>query len=661
MSAQPAVAAVGSPPTPRDPAGDSGRDAARGPEPGYGERADLATGRRMAQQLTREYGTTYYWGTAFLPPHRREDVYAIYALCRLADDIVDEPDGPDLIALAVPAGAQPQERLAAFVERFYAAWDQGWDEHPLMQVIVATLHRLELPRDCFERFFGAMTLDLTRTSWASWEDLRDGYMEGSAAVIGEMMLPVLEPTTPAAKAPARALGLAFQLTNFIRDVGEDLDRGRVYLPADELAAHGADPWQRRVTPQWRTFLAAQIARNRELYREAEAGLPMLPAASARCVGAALAMYSTILTRIERADYQVFSGRVRVRPAAKTALAARVLATGRGATAAAYAPRVPLRRVPQPPPAAIGSTWRQAAVPRIDRALRLAEAKNPGGWYVVGASSDLPAEASLVRTVAGREVALWRSADGRLRAGPGACPHMGARLDGCDVLGEDVVCRWHGLRLPGEWPGSWPLLRAHDDGVLLWVRLGSPEGAPPEEPLELPVPPARPTPDRALAAVYAQAARCEPQDIIANRLDPWHGGWYHPYAFSNLEVDEHASTDECLVTDVTFRLDRTWGVPVRAEFTCPDARSIVMTIVAGEGTGSVVETHATPVGRDATGLPLTVVTEATVACSDRAGFRVARGLAPLVRPLVRRTQGRLWVDDVAYAERRYLVRTGRIGP
>jgi hypothetical protein len=234
--------------------------------------------------------------------------------------------------------------------------------------------------------------------------------------------------------------------------------------------------------------------------------------------------------------------------------------------------------------------------------------------------------------------------------------MGASLARCAVLGEDVVCRWHGLRLPGEWPGAWPLLPAYDDGVLMWIRLEQPG----ETPTERPVLPARPDPQRALAAVYTHAARCEPQDILANRLDPWHGAWFHPYAFSHLEVDEHASTDECLVTDVTFRLDRTWGVPVRAEFTCPDARTIVMTIVAGEGAGSVVETHATPMGPDASGLPRTVMTEATVACSDRTGFRVARGVAPLVSPLVRRTQGRLWVDDIAYAERRYLVRTGRIG-
>lgn len=256
---------------------------------------------------------------------------------------------------------------------------------------------------------------------------------------------------------------------------------------------------------------------------------------------------------------------------------------------AVAERIPLRRVPRPHPADMAGTWRKAAVPRIERALLSAHSRDPGGWHVVGQSADLPARTSVVRTVAGREIALWRTADGRVLAGPGACPHMGARLDGCDVVGSDLMCRWHGLRLPSGWPGRWDTTPALDDGLLLWVRLDVPG----EHPTDAPRLPTRPDAARSLAAVYARAGRCETQDIIANRLDPWHGAWLHPYAFSHLEVDEDASTIDCLVTDVTFRLDRTWGVPVQAHFTCPDARTIVMTIVDGEGAGSVVETHATP--------------------------------------------------------------------
>lgn len=675
---------------------------------------DLARGEQRCRDLTRAYGTTYYWGTLFLPPEQRRDVYGVYALCRLADDIVDEPDADHLAELDLPSGAEPAQRLDAFAQRFYAVWESGRDPNPTLRAIGDTVRRLELPRDCFERFFGAMSLDLVRTSWASWPELRDVYMEGSAAVIGEMMLPVLRPLTPEARDPARALGLAFQLTNFIRDVGEDLDRGRVYLPADDLARHGADPWLRRVTPQWREFLAGQIARNRELYAQAEPGVAMLPPASARCVAAALRMYSAILTRIERADYDVFSARRRVSATDKSAMAAVALVTGRARTAppalraadgstnglagsgaglsagfsagtaagtasrsasrsaseskeppvpsrrdrvsAELAHRIPLRRVPQPPPEVIRSTWRQAAIPRIEKALAASQARDPGGWYVAGASTDL-GDTSIVRTIAGREVALWRAQNGTVFAGPGACPHMGARLERCDVSGTDLMCRWHGLRLPSQWPGAWRTLPAHDDGVLLWVRLETAS----ERPSDAPALPVRPDPAVSLASVFARSARCEPQDVIANRLDPWHGAWFHPYAFSHLVVDDDASTDERLVLDVTYRLNHTWGVPVRAEFTCPDARTIVMHITDGEGTGSVVETHATPLGTDAAGHPVTVMTEATIATSHRPGFAVARAFAPVIRPLMVRTQAQLWVDDLEYAQRRYLVRTGQVRP
>lgn len=294
----------------------------------------LDAGYRLARDITRANGTTYFWGTLFLPRARRRDVYGTYALCRLADDIVDEPAAAANHGLgtALGDGADPAERLAAFVAHFYTCLERGGADDPLFAAITDTALRLDLDRSVYERFFGAMELDLTRTSWATWTQLRDEYMEGSAAVIGEMMLPVLRPASaPDALGPARSLGLAFQLTNFIRDVGEDLDRGRVYLPADELAAHGADPWLRRVTPQWRAFLAAQIERNRALFREAEAGIAHLPASSARCVGSALVMYSRILRHVEGADYDVFSTRHRVPPLAKAALATKVVVTGRART------------------------------------------------------------------------------------------------------------------------------------------------------------------------------------------------------------------------------------------------------------------------------------------------------------------------------------------
>lgn len=297
------------------------------------------------------------------------------------------------------------------------------------------------------------------------------------------------------------------------------------------------------------------------------------------------------------------------------------------------------------------TWQQARPARIARALQTAQAQNSGGWFVAGASGDVGRRASITRTIAGREVVFWRNRDGVLVAGPGACPHLGALLDKCAVSDGTLYCRWHGLALTEQGDRTWSPYRAFDDGVLIWVGLPVPDEPATDRPSLTPRTPLV----ESVSAVMTERGVCEPQDVIANRLDPWHGAWFHPYSFSHLVVDDSASDDTTLTVDVTFRLSRTWGVPVRAEFSCPDARTIVMRIVRGEGEGSVVETHATPLGVDEQGRPLTMVTEATIAHSDRPGFQLARWTAPLLRPGIRRTARRLWVDDLLYAERRYELR------
>lgn len=314
-------------------------------------------------------------------------------------------------------------------------------------------------------------------------------------------------------------------------------------------------------------------------------------------------------------------------------------------------RIPIRRVPQPREDRLPSTWRLAKPGRIAAALAVSQQQNSGGWFVAGASSDVRRKESVARTIGGREVVFWRNATGGLVAGPGACPHLGALLDRCPVMDGTMYCRWHGLALTEQGDRTWSPYRAYDDGVLIWVGLPTEGETPTDRPALAPRPPA----DASVATVITEPGICEPQDVIANRLDPWHGSWFHPYAFSHLVVDDEASDEQHLVVDVTFRLSRTWGVPVRAEFSCPDTRTIVMRIVEGEGTASVVETHATPMGVDAEGRPLTMITEATIAYSDRPGFRAATWLSPLLRPAIARTAKKLWVDDLAYAERRYELR------
>lgn len=318
------------------------------------------------------------------------------------------------------------------------------------------------------------------------------------------------------------------------------------------------------------------------------------------------------------------------------------------------PEIPFRRLPlERVPAA---TWRQAQPRRIQAALAASQQRDPGGWFVAGSSAEL-GTTSVVRRINGREVALWRGADGTLSAGPGACPHLGAELSGCAVAGDQLLCRWHGMALPRDARGAWKVFPSHDDGVLVWVHLPT-EG---EVPRLRPEIPPRPDPERSIAAVIRVTGICEPQDIIANRLDPWHGAWFHPQTFSHLTVDDARSDDDELVLDVAFRLGKTFAVPVVARFTTPDARTIIMEIIEGEGAGSVVETHATPTFVDSEGRQHTMMTEATIAYSDRPGFASARRLSGVLGPFIRRTARQLWVDDMEYAERRYALRQSAGSP
>jgi Domain of unknown function (DUF5914)/Rieske [2Fe-2S] domain len=304
------------------------------------------------------------------------------------------------------------------------------------------------------------------------------------------------------------------------------------------------------------------------------------------------------------------------------------------------------------------TYRDAAPAVIDAALRRSQRRPSGNWYVFAASEAVKSR-PYGTSVAGRELVAWRGEDGALHVGPGACPHLGADLAKGTVDCGTLICPWHGLRLGGGREFGWRPYPSHDDGVLAWVRLDSIGG---EDPTEKPILPARPGGEH-MHAVTRLVGTCEPRDIIANRMDPWHGSWFHPYSFTRLEVLTSPPADDDLPEEldrflvaVTFRIGRL-GVPVVAEFTSPEPRTIVMRIVDGEGAGSVVETHATPVGSGPDGLPRAAVLEAVIAHSDRPGFAHATRVAPLIKPLMRHSATRLWRDDLEYAERIFKLRNG----
>jgi phytoene synthase len=268
--------------------------------------------------IAARHGKSYHLATRLLTPDRRPAVHALYAAARTADDLVDLP-GPD-----------PAADLGEWSRAVSTELEAGWSEDPVRLALVHTYGRYEIPVEHLLDFLAAMTSDLDVTGYADLDAL-ERYMWGSAAVIGLQVLPVLGTAPGVARAEAEpyaiALGEAFQLTNFLRDVGEDADRGRSYLPADLMAAHGVTReqlTQRRHDARFAELLREMIAVVRRRYDDAAPGTALLAPESRDCVRAATDLYAGILTAIERADYRVLDRRVRVSRPRRAAVFARRL-------------------------------------------------------------------------------------------------------------------------------------------------------------------------------------------------------------------------------------------------------------------------------------------------------------------------------------------------
>lgn len=270
----------------------------------------LTASYERCRALHRHHGRTYYLATKLLPAWKRRHVHALYGFTRYADEIVDRT-----------AALTPQQRaaeLAAWSAAFVAGLRGRPTDDPLLPAVLHTIQVFDIDLEDFRKFLDSMAMDLTVTSYATYDDLL-GYMEGSAAVIGTMMLPILESADrAAAREPARQLGLAFQLTNFIRDVGEDLSRGRVYLPQEDLDRFGVTHTDLRAALTARTSSTAikeliryQVGRARQHYAAAAPGIPMLAPSSQSCMWAAFRLYGGILDEVEAQDCDVFVRRATV--------------------------------------------------------------------------------------------------------------------------------------------------------------------------------------------------------------------------------------------------------------------------------------------------------------------------------------------------------------
>lgn len=257
------------------------------------------------KRLNSLHGKTYYLATLLLPPAKRPFVHALYGFARYADEIVDDLS-------STLTDDEKANVLKTWGEQVLLDIKSGSSSDHIGRALVDTVNRFKIPIAHFEAFLHSMAMDLEISEYQTYEDLME-YVYGSASVIGLQMVPILGSTSPEALIAAEKLGTAFQLANFIRDVGEDLDRGRIYLPISEISAHGVTHEmleERILTPEIIAALKEQIERVRRLQREATPGIALLAPESRACIEAASELYCGIVDEVEKIGYQIFEKRAK---------------------------------------------------------------------------------------------------------------------------------------------------------------------------------------------------------------------------------------------------------------------------------------------------------------------------------------------------------------
>ena len=269
----------------------------------------LRTSYLECKRLNSLHGKTYYLATLLLPPVKRPFVHALYGFARYADEIVDD-------LASTLTDEEKANSLKQWGEGVISDIKSGNSNDAIGKALVDTVRRFDIPIQYFQAFLHSMTMDLTITKYQEYKDLQE-YVYGSAAVIGLQMVSILGTekgiSIDEVNSAAEKLGIAFQLANFIRDVGEDLDRGRIYLPIAELQSHGVTREMledKVLTPQIKSALKEQIERVRRLQRESAVGIKMLSIQSRACIQAASELYCGIVDEVEKIDYQIFTKRAK---------------------------------------------------------------------------------------------------------------------------------------------------------------------------------------------------------------------------------------------------------------------------------------------------------------------------------------------------------------
>ncbi|WP_455379670.1 presqualene diphosphate synthase HpnD [Petrachloros mirabilis] len=264
--------------------------------------------------LTKKSGSNFYYSFLFLPKARRNAMYTIYAFCKAVDSAVDEP-APD---------SDPEKELY----RWRTELDEVYGGTPTWPIMISLAHHvkaLSIPKAYFDELIKGVEMDLSTTRYATFDEL-SLYCYRVASVVGLICLHIFGPTSPHAQDYAVDLGMAFQITNILRDIGTDAEQGRIYLPKEDLAAFGCsenDLLQQKDSPQLHELVRFEAARAHRYYAKAQAALDSLPAKERRALTVAeimRAVYSRILGQIETPDHQTFGPRARVSSSSKLALA-----------------------------------------------------------------------------------------------------------------------------------------------------------------------------------------------------------------------------------------------------------------------------------------------------------------------------------------------------
>lgn len=274
----------------------------------------VAAAQAYCTNLTKLSGSNFYYSFAFLPKPKREAMYTVYAFCKAVDSAVDEP----------PPGSDPKEEL----RRWRAELDLVYAGEPTWPLMISLAHharRLSIPKAYFEELIKGVEMDLATTRYGTFEEL-SLYCYRVASIVGLICLHIFGPTSAHAQDYAVDLGMAFQLTNILRDLATDAGQGRVYIPQEDMRRFGysdAELLGRKESPHLYEMIRFEAQRARMYYAKAQAALSSLPSKDRRALTVAeimRAVYSTILERIERPDHAVFGPRVRLSTSNRLAIA-----------------------------------------------------------------------------------------------------------------------------------------------------------------------------------------------------------------------------------------------------------------------------------------------------------------------------------------------------